>query len=101
MFKVNNWSTRKRCETCWKLIIKTLEQSQWLRSGVAIVNFGYIPHKFSGVFCTNAENTEQKNWQIKYRPETPTVFNEVWTERNWIKFYRSKRAVRDQWNGMG
>ena len=28
LFKVNNSNTRKRCEICWKLTIKTLERRQ-------------------------------------------------------------------------
>ena len=43
-FKVNNRSTRARCELCSKLTIKTtLERHYWRRSGVFIVNFEYIP----------------------------------------------------------
>ena len=34
MFKVNNRSTRTRCEICSKLTIKTPERRQWHRSGV-------------------------------------------------------------------
>ena len=33
LFKVNNRSARKRCETCSKLTIKTLERRQWLWTG--------------------------------------------------------------------
>ena len=39
---VNNWNTRKRCEICSKLTIKTPERRQWRRSDVFIVNFEYI-----------------------------------------------------------
>ena len=39
MFKVNNRNTRKRCEICSKLIIKTPE-------GIFIVNFGRVSHLF-------------------------------------------------------
>ena len=45
-FKVNNRNTRKRCEMCSKLTIKTPERRQWLRSGVFIVNFEHISHLF-------------------------------------------------------
>ena len=41
MFKVN---TKKRCEKCSKLTIKTPEQRHWDRFGVFIVNFEPIPH---------------------------------------------------------
>ena len=46
LFKVNNRNTRKRCETCSKLTIKTTERRQWSCSGVFIVNFEYIWHLF-------------------------------------------------------
>ena len=42
--KVNNRNTRKRCEACSKLTIKTLERHHWRRSGVFIVNFEHISH---------------------------------------------------------
>ena len=42
LFKVNNRNTRKRCETCSKLTIKTPERRQWRCSGVFIVNFERI-----------------------------------------------------------
>ena len=44
LLKVNNKSTRIRCEICSKLTIKTPEQRQWRRSSVFIVNFEYILH---------------------------------------------------------
>ena len=44
LFKVNNKNTRKRCEICSKLTIKTPERRQWRRSGVFIVNFEHISH---------------------------------------------------------
>ena len=43
LFKVSNRSTRKKCEICPKLTIKTLERRQ---SGVFIVNFEYTLHLF-------------------------------------------------------
>ena len=46
LFKVSNRNTRKRCEICSKLIIKTPERHHWRRSGVFIVNFEYISHIF-------------------------------------------------------
>ena len=45
LFKVNNRNTRKKCETCSKLTIKTPELDHWRRC-VFIVNFGYISHLF-------------------------------------------------------
>ena len=45
LFKVNNKSTRTRCEICSELTIKTPERRQaWRRSGVFIVNFEHISH---------------------------------------------------------
>ena len=46
LFKVNNKNTRKRCEICLKLTIKTPEWHQWRCSGVFIVNFEYISYLF-------------------------------------------------------
>ena len=42
MFKVNNRNTRKRCDICSKLIIKTPQRRQWHGSGVFIVNSEHI-----------------------------------------------------------
>ena len=42
LFKVNNWNTRKKCKTCWKLAIKRPER----RFGVFIVNFEHISYLF-------------------------------------------------------
>ena len=39
LLKVNKRNTRTMCKVCSKLTIKTLEQRQWRRSGVFIVNF--------------------------------------------------------------
>ena len=44
MFKVNNRNTRKKCEICSKLTIKTPQRLHWRRSGVFIVNFQHISH---------------------------------------------------------
>ena len=46
LFKFNNKNTRKRCESCLKLTIKTPEWCQWRRFGVFIVNFEDISHLF-------------------------------------------------------
>ena len=42
MFKVNNRSTRARCEICSKLTIKRPERRHSRRSGDFIVNFEHI-----------------------------------------------------------
>ena len=40
LHKVNKRNTRRRCEICSKLTIKTPEQMQWYRSGVLTVIYG-------------------------------------------------------------
>ena len=42
LFKVNNINSRKGCEVCSKLAIKTPERRQWRRSGIFI--FEQISH---------------------------------------------------------
>ena len=42
LLKVNNRSTRTRCEICSKLTLKTPERRQWRGSGVFIVNFEHV-----------------------------------------------------------
>ena len=42
MFKVNNESTRARCEIRSKLTIKTPERRDWRRSSISIVNFEQV-----------------------------------------------------------
>ena len=46
LIKVKNRSTRKRCEICSKLTIKTPERLQVRRSGVLIANSEHISHLF-------------------------------------------------------
>ena len=46
LFKDNNRNSRKRCEICLKLTIKTPERRHWRRYGVFIVNFEHISHFF-------------------------------------------------------
>ena len=46
LFKFNNRDSRKRCEICSKLTIKTPERLQWRRSGVFMVNFEHISQLF-------------------------------------------------------
>ena len=50
-FKFNNRNTRKRCEKCLKLTIKTSERCQWRRSSVFIFNFEHSSHLFLVFFC--------------------------------------------------
>ena len=44
LLKVNNKNTRKMCEICSKLTIKTPERRPWHCSGVIIVNFEHTSH---------------------------------------------------------
>ena len=46
LLKVNNRNTRKRCEICWKLTIKTPQRHQRRRSDVFIINFEHILYLF-------------------------------------------------------
>ena len=46
LFRVNNRNTRKWCEICSKLTIKTTERRQRCRSGVFLVSFEHILHLF-------------------------------------------------------
>ena len=46
LFKVSIRNTRKWCEICLKLPIKSSERRQWRWSGVFIVNFEPISHHF-------------------------------------------------------
>ena len=55
MFKVNNRSSRTRCEICSKLTIKTPERRQWRRSSV----FPAIIH----LFKINNRTTRRK-WEM-------------------------------------
>ena len=85
MFRVNNRSTRTRCEVCSKLTIKTPERCHCRRSGVFIVNLEHISHLVSIV------NFEQVNagwvdvWQgpkyisvhIQHFECTKCIFNSI------------------------
>ena len=51
LIKVKNRSTRKRCEICSKLTIKTPERRQVRRSGVLIANSEHISHLFLAFYC--------------------------------------------------
>ena len=46
MLKVNNKNTKKRCELCSELTLKTPEQRHGRFSGVFIVNFEPTSHLF-------------------------------------------------------
>ena len=51
ILKLNNKSTRTRCEICSKLTIKTLERRRWRRSDVFIVNFEQISPSVVVFYC--------------------------------------------------
>ena len=44
LLKYNNRNTRRRCEICSNLTLKTPERRHWRHSGVFIVNFEHISH---------------------------------------------------------
>ena len=46
LFKNNNRKTRKRCEICSKLTIKTPQRCKCRRSGISFVNFEHISQLF-------------------------------------------------------
>ena len=55
LFKVNNKNTRKRCEICSKLTIKTPERRHWRRSAVFLVYSEPISHLFFSVSIVDFE----------------------------------------------
>ena len=57
MFKVNNRSTRRKCEICSKLTIKIPERRHCRRSGIFIVNFEH----FTPSSTVSIVNFEQVN----------------------------------------
>ena len=71
LFKVNNRNTRKRCEICSKLTIKTRP-----RSGVFIVNFEHNFTPFSSVSTVDFEQVNV-NWG---RSITISTKDELFTE---------------------
>ena len=73
MFKVNNRNTRKRCELCSKLTVKTPERRHWRHSGVFIVNLEHF-RPCSSVSIVNIEqvNTGWVNY-IRYNLKTLTL----------------------------
>ena len=46
LFKINNRNTKKRCEICPKLTLRTPERRERRRSGVFIVNFEHTSQLF-------------------------------------------------------
>ena len=61
--KVSNWSTRKKCENCSRLRVKTLERCHWRRSSIYIVNCKHfsnfllsIEFEQANVFWVNIED---------------------------------------------
>ena len=46
LFKANNRNSRKRCDICSTLTIKTQERRDWCRSGVFIGTFEHTSHLF-------------------------------------------------------
>ena len=65
LFIVNNSNTRKRCETCSKLTIKSPQR----RSTVFIVNFEHISYLFAPFSSVSTVGFEQVNacWVQPYQ----------------------------------
>ena len=63
LFKVNNRNTRKRCEICPKLTIKTPKRRYRRRSGMFIVNFEHIVHLFKSVSVVDFEQLNA-SWEV-------------------------------------
>ena len=55
LLKLYNRNTRKKCEICSKLTIKTPKRSQWRCSGLLTVNFEHISHLFFSVSIVDFE----------------------------------------------
>ena len=51
LFKFCNRNTRRRCEICSKLTIKTLERSQWRRSFVLLLTLNILHTFFQCCYC--------------------------------------------------
>ena len=65
LFRVNNSNTRKRCEICSKLTIKSPQR----RSTVFIVNFEHVSHLFNPFSSVSTVGFEQVNicWVPPYQ----------------------------------
>ena len=80
-FKVNNRDTRKRCQICSKLAIKTPERRHRCRFGVFLVNFEYISHLFLVFLLLNLSKSTKS-------PEDVICAQNIW-------FQLSKKVLRN------
>ena len=64
LLKVNNRNTRKRCETCLKLTMKTAEQRQWCCSSVLIINFEHMLHLFLVFLLSTLNKLLLSRWSL-------------------------------------
>ena len=92
LFKFNNRDTRKRCEICSKLTMKTSERRQWRRFGVFIVNFEHIWHLFLVVLLlTLSKLMLGRFWRKEENPNnsnTPqTSFNGFWNKSSLLMWF--------------
>ena len=55
LFKIKNRNTKKRCDVCSKLTVKTLDRHHRRRSSDFVVNFEHISHLFSSVSIVDFE----------------------------------------------
>ena len=81
LFKANNRNTRKRCELCSKLTIKT---RHWRRSGIFIVNFEHIYFtSFSSAFIVDFEQLNV-SWVITWKLDTMTTLFQETKKKNYL-----------------
>ena len=109
LFQVNNRNTRKWCEICSKLIIKTPEQRHWRRSDLFTVNFELFPHlflvflllifnrqilagnghiywRFIFLQCCCLESHIVECWSLQMNNET--TFNKTFSENSLAAFFK-------------
>ena len=99
LLKVNNRNTRKRCEICSKLTIKTPEQRQWRRCGVFVVNFEHISYLVP-VFLLSTLNM-QLPAGVRCTFRVPKRVKSLRLYRNfWIQTTHSDLSILSQNNSM-
>ena len=81
LFKVNNWSTRIRCENCLILRMKTLEPCPWCHSNVFIVNCERISNfvlisdvEKGNFYCVNIEKINTFEDKIRHLMRSVVAF---------------------------
>ena len=80
--------TRKRCEVCSKLIIKTQERRHWCCSGVFIVNFKHFIH-FSSVSILDFKQVNVSWVNVKLK---------ICSASQWTGFYMITASIMKELN---